>query len=678
MDPMTQIKPRSPLLAEATDRAISAALVLAALGLYVATLLPGVGAGDTAEFQRVLPTLGVAHPTGYPLYTILGWLWSWLPLGTPAWRISLFSAASAALAVGVVYLVAGAIGQARAIAAGAALALAASRTFWSQATIAEVYALAGLIQALLLLALLRWRAGRWPLWVAGLLLGLGLAHHRTIVLMLPGALLFVLLAARDLGSSLSTLRAGQGDNCGHDRPKKDILGGTTSLQTTVYEQGPSLTSEVSKAVLAALSGCLLYLYLPLRAPPWLDSWQTFVRHISGSDALSVWLTVDAPLRVAAEHLRELAARFVWPQFLPAGAILALLGLAGAWRRDRALAALLGLSYLLALLFCVLFFVQDVEVFMISAHLLAALLIGEGAKVLSGLWLIVGPRNKEIRKQGDKNMPSSPVSSSRGLLVSLSALGMALLALPALLLARNLPAIRAANTPLPELAARATLAQPLPRGALLLIDWDAVEPLRYLQEIEGLRRDVEVRPLNEDVARRDVDEALRAGRAAYLLHALPSLGLAQSPEGRLWRVRAEPIALHAETQAGQVWQDGIALTGYTLPRGPYRPGEIVPVTLAWQALARPQAGYTLFVHVVGAEGALWGQQDRPPAPIPTDQWAPGARVVDLYGPTLRLDTQPGRYMVMVGWYAYPSLDRLPLSGGQADSFVLGEIEVAPLR
>ena len=155
--------------ARRADALIGAGLAVAAFALYLATLLPGLGSGDTAEFQRVLPTLGVAHPTGYPLYTILGWLWSQLPLGgAPAWRVSLLSAFAAALAVGAVYLVARALGQARVVAAAAALALAASRTFWSQATIAEVYALAALLQALLLLALLRWRGGRWPLWVAGL------------------------------------------------------------------------------------------------------------------------------------------------------------------------------------------------------------------------------------------------------------------------------------------------------------------------------------------------------------------------------------------------------------------------------------------------------------------------------------------------------------------------------
>src|SRR5262247_3491914 len=132
------------------DTLLCLALTLLALALYVATLLPGIGSGDTAEFQRVAPTLDVAHPTGYPLYTILGWLWSHLPLGgTPAWRMNLFSALTAALAVGAVYLAGRELGQPPLVASAAALALATSQTFWSQATIAEVYAPAALIMALL-------------------------------------------------------------------------------------------------------------------------------------------------------------------------------------------------------------------------------------------------------------------------------------------------------------------------------------------------------------------------------------------------------------------------------------------------------------------------------------------------------------------------------------------------
>ena len=168
------------------DVLVGAGLALAALAHYLATLLPGIGNRDTAEFQWVVPTLGLAHSTGYPLYTLLGWLWSHLPLGgTPAWRMNMFSAVSAALAIGVVFRVARELGQRPLVAIVAAACLATSLSFWSQATIAEVYGLSTLLQALLLLALLRWRSGAWPLWVAGLLLGLGLAHHRSVWLLLP-------------------------------------------------------------------------------------------------------------------------------------------------------------------------------------------------------------------------------------------------------------------------------------------------------------------------------------------------------------------------------------------------------------------------------------------------------------------------------------------------------------
>lgn len=58
------------------------------------TLLPGVGFWDTAEFQTVGTVLGIAHPTGYPGYTLLAWLGSIVlqPFGEPALRANLLSA----------------------------------------------------------------------------------------------------------------------------------------------------------------------------------------------------------------------------------------------------------------------------------------------------------------------------------------------------------------------------------------------------------------------------------------------------------------------------------------------------------------------------------------------------------------------------------------------------------
>jgi hypothetical protein len=368
--------------------------------------------------------------------------------------------------------------------------------------------------------------------------------------------------------------------------------------------------------------------------------------------------------VAWEHFQELALRFIWPQFFPVGALLAALGAVHLWRRDRAAAVLLSTGYLLVVLFCTLFFVQDVEVFLISAHLIAALLLGEGAMLLAGVGKWMGGRNSLA------SLSHRPIAPSL--------VGLALLLLPALLINRNMGPVRAANSPASEAVARSILAQPLPQGALLIVDWEAVEGLRYLQAIEGQRPDIEVRPLNADVVRQDAAAALAAGRAAYLLRPQPNLGLAQAPEGRLWRVSTAPIQLHAAISVDLSWRDGITLKGYSLPRGPYQPGEIVPLTLDWLARAVPKQRYTMFVHLVGADGRVWGQHDREPALAPTDRWRPGQHLVDVYGPTLSPETPPGRYDVIIGWYAYPSLARVPLEAGGADSYKLGEIEVVGQR
>ena len=125
---------------------------LGVLALYVVTLAPSVATvfNNSLEFQVVLPSLGIAHPTGYPLYTILGWAFSHIPLQDLAYRVNLFSALAGAATVGVLFLVARQLGSSRLAAATVGTVFALSTTWWSQATIAEVYTLNGLFVALIL------------------------------------------------------------------------------------------------------------------------------------------------------------------------------------------------------------------------------------------------------------------------------------------------------------------------------------------------------------------------------------------------------------------------------------------------------------------------------------------------------------------------------------------------
>ena len=83
---------------------------LAFFVIYAATAAPSLVTlfDDSLEFQLVLPTFAIAHPTGYPLYTLLGGIWSRVlfPFGSWAWRINIFSALAAAGAVGLMFAVA--------------------------------------------------------------------------------------------------------------------------------------------------------------------------------------------------------------------------------------------------------------------------------------------------------------------------------------------------------------------------------------------------------------------------------------------------------------------------------------------------------------------------------------------------------------------------------------------
>jgi len=74
--------------------------------LYLYTLAPTVSyGGDCGELTTCAYTLGVAHPTGYPLYLMVGKLFTALPVGDVAYRMNLMSASFAALTAGVLYWV---------------------------------------------------------------------------------------------------------------------------------------------------------------------------------------------------------------------------------------------------------------------------------------------------------------------------------------------------------------------------------------------------------------------------------------------------------------------------------------------------------------------------------------------------------------------------------------------
>lgn len=185
-------------LPPASRAALSA--FLASLALYVATMAPELPPGhDSAELITAAAVLGIPHPPGYPLYTLLGHGFTALSGGHPAWAMNLFSALSGALAAGLAAFAFSRLSGSALAGAAAALAFAVARTPWRMAVGAEVFSLHLAVVAGLLALAAAWRDAEAParrrlVAAGGLLLGLGLAHHQTVVLALPGLAGFLWLA----------------------------------------------------------------------------------------------------------------------------------------------------------------------------------------------------------------------------------------------------------------------------------------------------------------------------------------------------------------------------------------------------------------------------------------------------------------------------------------------------
>jgi hypothetical protein len=118
----------------------------------------------------------------------------------------------------------------------------------------------------------------------------------------------------------------------------------------------------------------------------------------------------------------------------------------------------------------------------------------------------------------------------------------------------------------------------------------------------------------------------------------------------------------QTQFARLGSD-LALLGFDLPGRRVRPGDDVPVTLYWKALAPAQLNYQAYVHLFGPDGRLWGQSDKlNPADFPTSRWPADRYVRDEHKARLSPGAPPGVYTVVVGLWDAASGTRLPAYDG----------------
>jgi len=186
----------APTLSRRAAWLCCAGVFLALFLIYLRTLLPTAVDQDSGELVAAVHTQGIPHPTGYPLWLLLGRLFDYLPLGhTSAYRVGMLSSVAGAAAGALITLIAlNLTGQAL---SGVFAGLAFGLWFpcWSQSVRAEVYAISALLFAIALLAFRRWHrapSARALLWLS-LACGFVSMHHRTAFLAIAPAFLAAFL-----------------------------------------------------------------------------------------------------------------------------------------------------------------------------------------------------------------------------------------------------------------------------------------------------------------------------------------------------------------------------------------------------------------------------------------------------------------------------------------------------
>lgn len=572
----------------------------AAFTLYTLTLSPGILPADNGEFQLVAARLGVAHPPGFPLYTMLAHLMTRLPLATTAaYKVNLFAAVTGALTLWVVYRTVMTLTQKHLAATTAVIALGSATTFWAQATMANIRSLTALFAALMLFALVRfWQTSdalkdRYLITFA-LAAGFGIVHHPSLIFIGVICIIFIVVTDRAI------LRA----------PRRWI-----------------------RPLLAGLLGLLPLLYLPLRAnsgapgaTPDLATWHGFLDHVLARGFSGDFFYYTTP-ELLWQRLQVMGnvMTFQFNGVLLLGMLLGILLL--AWRAPR-LALLLGGGFALHTLITATYRAPQTVEYMLPAYVPAVITLGYG------LGRLPLPTWQFARTW----LPLQYVIIA---LFFVSAVWQGVHYYPSFALLHQSDDARAYGEML--------LAQ-APADAVILADWHWFSPLRLLQQLEGQRPDVAIHfvppgegPYGETWAAR-IDEELANGRSVVATHFDAQAYADLPPPQPIGEAFLFPRSPRRALPDGFLPLDvplseQVHLLGYHLVPQTVTAGETAVFTVAWEATAAEPT--PLFVHLVGIEGALYAQDDLLVRPQPSGITLTHFRL------TPRPGAQPGAFAVYVG-------------------------------
>ena len=639
---------------------------------------------DMAELPAAAHFLGIAHSTGYPLYLLLGKLFTLIPIGDIGYRANLMSAVFATATVMVVFFIVWDLTQRRGAALIASLTLGVSSTLWANATLAETHALNAFLTALLTYLLLLWhRSGRRvPLFGAFYVLGLAMGNHHLIQFFGPAMVLYWALGSWRAGRHMSW---------------RDLF-----LFGLVF-----------------LGGFCINLYLPIRAAQkpvmmWADAsnWSTFLRMITfGQGSQSATHLISFRPADLLIRLRR-TPPFPAYEFTVVGLLLALGGVVRLWRGNRPFLIYTLVGNAFTFLFMLSYGIHDIFDYFLPIYVMMSIWLGVGVEALLAQ---TGSRVRSHRRDHAAGPKHRVVTVL---------LGLALLGLPAYLVWRDYPVLDRSGDDSSYLYAN-YLSGRLEGEARILTDFWTWAPLAYHQSLSGWRSDVS---LYGALSSLDIDwdefvpSLMSESEPIYVAaggplppglvrnaHLYPvGLGVIETvtdvavpqprhkdlwvPLGDVYRIHDRPPDLTINSVPASRRMDEVAfgdklrLLGFGGPTRPQMIGATPKLSYYWTLTEPTSTDYCVRVNLVDSQGSvqqlrgmpIWDHSHTIGSLTPTSTWAPGTIIGERYDTLIPWRLDPGRYAITAWVYAGSEATSPVTTARSAEDggVALGYLEVLP--
>ena len=592
--------------------------------VYIRTLMPSTVGGDAGELQYAAPLLALVHPTGQPLYVLLGKLWTTiLPIGTPAYEMNLLSATSTALGCGFVVWFLYRVYENLPVAIVSGVILGFGATIWGQAVIADKYGFNVLLATLIVGLTLWWDRdydkphGDKLLYVLCGAFAIGLLHHRSLLLFAVGIGILVIYR----------LQA-----CLWQNWRRTLL-------CVVIVFLPALL--VYPTVLPWLESRQLtpLLWQPDSASGWVDF--LLERHVLSTEAL----VFDTGITDQLEIYLDTVINDYTIAILP----IALIGFIAMIQRSFGAFVFLSVSYALQAILSANFRGNDRQfTYYLPSFVVLIYATGYG---LVFLWSII-----KARLQPDNTQTTSKLYFAVATIATVL-----ILIIPAMQFMDNYNARRVESLygePLDlwretlksgDMGDRLTAGVPyLPENAVLASDWEQVTILWYNQQVANVRPDIEILYPIERYA----DFADDTEREICITRNV-TIGEEWHPSniGALICLNREPQftapANITSVNIPLLRDDSpfIELLGYQMDGTVFSAGAHIPLSIVWRALGDLDTNYSISLRVFdSADTVTWSQDIQSPVMglYPMSRWVEDEIVVDYHELSLPRTTPSGQY------------------------------------